>query len=97
MRTAVLYYIVKDPDMALTVPVGENSSMVEKQADKHYRSLVKAISWRLTGSLDTFVLSFLITGSIKLAGSISMVELLTKILLFYGHERIWAAIPWGKA
>lgn len=92
-----LLYSSRIPDMRLTAPVGESPSMVAKQTDKHYRSLVKAVSWRFTGSLDTFVLSFIITGSIKLAGSISLVELLTKILLFYAHERIWAAIRWGKA
>jgi uncharacterized membrane protein len=65
--------------------------------DAHYRSLAKAVSWRLTGSIDTFVLSLLITGSIRIAGSISAVEVVTKILLFYCHERIWATIAWGKS
>jgi uncharacterized membrane protein len=65
--------------------------------DAHRRSLAKAVSWRVTGSIDTFVLSWLITGSIKIAGSISLVEVVTKILLFYFHERLWAWIPWGKA
>ncbi len=65
--------------------------------DAHARSVAKAITWRLTGSIDTFVLSFLITGSIKIAGSISLVEVVTKIILFYSHERAWALIPWGKS
>jgi uncharacterized membrane protein len=65
--------------------------------DAHRRSLAKAVSWRVTGSIDTFILSWLITGSIKIAGSISLVEVVTKILLFYFHERLWAWIPWGKA
>ena len=64
--------------------------------DAHYRSLTKAVTWRLTGSFDTLVLSFLITGNIKIAGTISAVEIVTKILLFYFHERIWALIPWGR-
>jgi len=64
--------------------------------DAHHRSLAKAVSWRITGSIDTFVLSFLITGSIKIAGSISAVEVITKIVLFYFHERIWGMIRWGK-
>ena len=63
--------------------------------DARHRSLAKAVSWRLTGSIDTFVLSLLITGSIRIAGSISAVEVVTKILLFYFHERAWAVIPWG--
>jgi uncharacterized membrane protein len=65
--------------------------------DAHSRSVAKAVTWRLTGSIDTFILSLLITGSIKIAGSISLVEMVTKILLFYLHERAWVLIPWGKS
>jgi len=61
--------------------------------DAHYRSLMKAVTWRLTGSIDTLVLSFLITGNIRVAGTISAVEIVTKILLFYFHERVWVTIP----
>jgi uncharacterized membrane protein len=72
-------------------------ALVSKSAsDARRRSLAKAVSWRVTGSIDTFILSFLITGSVKVAGSISIVEVVTKILLFYFHERVWAWIPWGK-
>jgi uncharacterized membrane protein len=63
--------------------------------EAHRRSLAKAVSWRATGSVDTFVISFILTGKLTLAGSIAGVELFTKILLFYFHERIWAVIPWG--
>jgi uncharacterized membrane protein len=63
--------------------------------DAHTRSIVKAISWRIAGSIDTFVISFIITGHAMLAGSIAGTELITKILLYYLHERLWAAIPWG--
>lgn len=63
----------------------------------HSRSILKAVSWRATGSLDTFILSYDITGSHTVAGSIAAVELLTKIVLFYVHERVWSAIPWGRA
>jgi uncharacterized membrane protein len=73
--------------MSLQSPIDE---------DAHHRSLAKAVSWRITGSIDTFVLSFLITGSIKIAGSISAVEVITKIVLFYFHERIWGMVSWGK-
>lgn len=65
-------------------------------ADKHYRSLLKAVSWRLTGSVDTMVISFLITGKIKWALTISGVELFTKIALFYLHERVWEKLPFGR-
>lgn len=60
------------------------------------RSIAKAISWRATGSIDTFVLSLLVTGSFSLAGSIASLEVITKIVLYYFHERAWALIPWGR-
>ena len=65
-------------------------------ADKHYRSLIKAVSWRLTGSVDTLIISFLITGRIKWALTISGVELFTKIGLYYVHERIWDNLSFGR-
>jgi uncharacterized membrane protein len=65
-------------------------------AEGHRRSLAKAVTWRLTGSLDTFVISFILTGHWTLAGSIAVTELLTKIVLYYFHERAWHFIPWGR-
>lgn len=65
-------------------------------ADKPYRSIVKAISWRTTGTLDTIILSFIITGKIKLALSIGALELITKTTLYYFHERLWNKIKFGK-
>ena len=65
-------------------------------AEKHYRSLVKAVSWRCTGSLDTLIISFLITGRLKWAFTISGVELFTKIFLYYVHERVWNKISLGR-
>jgi uncharacterized membrane protein len=61
----------------------------------HRRSLVKAATWRVTGSIDTFVISFILTGRLALAGSIAATELFTKIALYYFHERVWAVVPWG--
>jgi len=66
-------------------------------AEKQYRSLIKAISWRVTGTVDTIVISFIITGKAKLALSIGLVEVFTKICLYYVHERVWNKIPMGRA
>jgi uncharacterized membrane protein len=63
--------------------------------ESHSRSLVKAASWRLLGSIDTFLLSWLFTGNPKAAGAIASTEVLTKILLYYFHERAWSSIHWG--
>ncbi len=66
-------------------------------SDGHLRSLVKAATWRATGTIDTFILSFLFTKSIKLASSIAFTEVVTKIALFYVHERVWNRISWGRS
>lgn len=64
--------------------------------EKHTRSVAKAISWRVTGTVDTFVISFLLSGSVKLAGGIASVEVMTKMVLYYLHERAWSRISWGR-
>jgi len=61
-----------------------------------YRSLVKTISWRLLGTMDTMIVSFLVTGSLVMAASIGSVELFTKMLLYYFHERAWNVIRFGR-
>lgn len=67
-----------------------------KNGEKVSRSLIKTISWRLIGTLDTIVISYLITGTLEMAFSIGMVELFTKMVLYFFHERAWSKIKWGK-
>jgi uncharacterized membrane protein len=64
--------------------------------DNKSRSFFKAVSWRITGSVDTIIVSWLVTGRMSLAVSIGFIELFTKILLFYFHERIWNRVPFGR-
>ena len=65
-------------------------------SDTQTRSLAKAISWRLTGTADTFIISWLITGQLALAGGIAITEVMTKVILFWLHERVWNRIKWGR-
>jgi uncharacterized membrane protein len=65
-------------------------------ADKHYRSLVKAVSWRVTGSIDTMIITYLITHRWTFALAVSGVELFTKVGLYYAHERIWEKLSFGR-
>jgi uncharacterized membrane protein len=67
-----------------------------RKIESHPRSFAKAVSWRVLGSIDTFVWSLIMTGSLKVAGSIAVFEVLSKIFLFYFHERIWDLVPWGR-
>lgn len=64
-------------------------------AETHARSLLKAISWRTLGTLDTFAISWLLTRRLDIAGSIAGLELGTKIAWYYLHERVWATVRWG--
>ena len=63
--------------------------------ESHPRSLLKAISWRMLGSIDTFILGMIFTSDAKAAGAIAGTEVITKIGLYYLHERAWAASSWG--
>ena len=64
--------------------------------DKKWRSAAKALSWRLTGTADTILISWLITHKLHIAISIGFVELFTKLALYYFHERIWERIKIGR-
>jgi uncharacterized membrane protein len=63
--------------------------------ESHSRSFTKAISWRVLGSIDTFLLSLLFTSDVKAAGAIAGSEVLTKMVLYYLHERAWSNFSWG--
>ena len=65
--------------------------------DKISRSIWKTTSWRILATLDTVIISYLITKSIKMAASIGSIEVITKIILYYYHERAWNKIPFGKS
>ena len=56
---------------------------------KRKRHIFKTISWRLVGTFDTFLLSYLLTSRIDQSLSIASVEIFTKIILYYFHERLW--------
>ena len=60
------------------------------------RSLAKTISWRIIGTLDTILISWAITGTFAFAISIGAIELFTKMILYFFHERIWNSIKFGK-
>lgn len=53
------------------------------------RHLLKTISWRVIGTIDTMVLSWIITGSWKWGLAIGGTEVITEMVLYYFHERLW--------
>lgn len=68
----------------------------DKQSEKPIRSIVKSISWRIVGTVDTILISWIITGKVTTALSIGGIELGTKMILYFFHERLWNTIKWGK-
>ena len=55
----------------------------------HSRHIAKAVSWRVIGSIDTIAIAWLITGSIQVGAAVGGVEIVTKTVLYYFHERVW--------
>ena len=53
------------------------------------RHLLKSLSWRIIGTIDTFLLSYILTGSMSFGLSISGFDFFSKLFLYYFHERIW--------
>jgi uncharacterized membrane protein len=69
--------------------------MQTKRADNTIaRHLAKTITWRIVGTIDTMVLSWIITGSLKIGLAIGGTEVITKMILYFLHERAW--YKWGK-
>ena len=64
--------------------------------NKRRRSIVKAITFRLLATATTMILVYFITGDLALANAIGVLDLTTKIVLYYAHDRIWERIKWGK-
>lgn len=60
------------------------------------RSLLKAISYRVIGTLTTAILTYFITGDVGAALAIGAVEPFAKIVIFYLHERAWQLLPRGS-
>ncbi len=70
----------------------EDGFEISDRIDKPVKSLLKAVSWRIVGTIDTMIISYIVTGKLTLAFTIGSVEVVTKTLLYYFHERIWAHI-----
>lgn len=63
--------------------------------ESHLRSMIKAISWRIFGTLATMTIAYLFTRQLDVTIYIGLFEFVSKIGLFYFHERIWNAVSFG--
>ena len=65
-------------------------------ADTPCRSMVKTVSWRVTGSTATFVISYAILGDLQTSGTIALIQLTFNTVLYFVHERLWNKLLWGQ-
>jgi uncharacterized membrane protein len=96
----VIYLAETEPSIMLDVLINQSSDRFRRggiirfsnRVDKPLKSFLKSVSWRIIGTLDTMIISYFITGRVSLAVSIGGIEVFTKTILYYFHERLWARI-----
>jgi uncharacterized membrane protein len=64
--------------------------------ESHFRSLIKAVTWRAGGTIVTFLVAWIIAGNIDLAAKIGILDTAVKIGAYYFHERFWNHLNFGK-
>ena len=64
--------------------------------ESHFRSIVKALTWRAGGTVVTFAVAWVLTRRLELAAQIGFLDTAIKIGAFYAHERIWNRLNFGK-
>ena len=85
----VLYYLHERFWFKVRIWAGKKGDESKK------RHLTKTVSWRLVGTLDTFILAWFISGSPVAGLQIGVAEVITKMFLYYLHERAWYRLNYG--
>lgn len=85
------------PNSELQLPSDEElgEQRRRRRGERRRRSIVKALSWRIVGTLVICLVSTIVTGSIMQGLGISMIDFVIKLVIFYLHERAWQHINWG--
>lgn len=65
--------------------------------ESNLRSIVKTITWRITGSTLTMLITYAITGNFVIAGSVAVLQAAINTVAYYIHERTWNLIKWEKS
>jgi uncharacterized membrane protein len=69
---------------------------MEPYKEAHYRSVIKALSWRVFATVATITIVYLFTRRPILSLEVGLVEAIVKLVIYYFHERIWSFIGFGK-
>ena len=88
----ILYYLHERAWSNIRFKEKQNLLKIDKNKKRH---LYKTFSWRFIGTLDTMILAWIITGNPVTGLKISLFELVTKMILYYFHERIWFLSSYG--
>lgn len=94
-------------------PLKQIAKQKRPREEEAKRSLAKAITWRIVGTLDTFFISIVMITHlgphfgmqapeshahlVQTASSIALTEVATKFILYYLHERFWNKVKWGAS
>ena len=70
--------------------------MVGGTVDQKRRTVAKAITFRIVATFATIVIVYLLTGNLKIANTIGAFDLVSKLVIYYFHERAWEKVGWGK-
>ncbi|UJH91284.1 DUF2061 domain-containing protein [Antarcticibacterium sp. 1MA-6-2] len=68
---------------------------VTKNGDSRKRHLAKTVTWRIVGTIDTMILAWIISGDPMVGLQVGIAEVITKMVLYYLHERVWYKIDFG--
>ena len=68
---------------------------ITKNGDSKKRHIAKTITWRIVGTIDTMILAWVISGDPRVGLQVGGAEVVTKMLLYYLHERGWYKIDYG--
>ena len=87
--------LTQDLDYGLPpdVPVGDRNLYYE---DSRVRSIVKALSWRITALIVTSIVVWVVTSSLEFAAVVAAADTVLKIFLYYFHERMWNRSGFGR-
>lgn len=64
--------------------------------ETRFRSIAKALSWRVVATAITFFVAWILTGQIETAVTIGLVDTFIKLAVYYSHERMWMRVNFGK-
>jgi len=70
--------------------------MTDIANDTRMRSVAKGVVWRVLATMTTIALVYIAFGKLGRATAVGAAEVVVKLLLYYGHERIWNTIGWGR-